>query len=699
MPCRVTPGGSETTEPIVAPFSVRVIRTLGRGRAARAQLVETTLRDGRRFECVEKVFAPGFLTRFIYRLAFQSPFAYQANQDAVLAGFYRRKVAAAVVNAVGLDCDVARPLYVRFDVSERAWVLACEHVPGRGIRPAPVNTFRFRSWLTGRSAPGVTDAASGEAGEIAGLVQLMRRLEQSLVAAGLTGSGWQVSPRAMVSTANLLRVGNRYSVIDLESGIPAVLVPNYVLQSIRQGSLIPFDDMDAGRLRQWFATQGDCGPGLANPDDIARLVEHTARWKDAELALMRRPSRLLKAEGWLRYFRETQRRWEQQRVVDQDVAGSLGQRPFLALMIWLVGLLPTAVGRSLQRCLGNRTARQTLRRLLSDRTYRQWRWMQYRLRCGHSWAREGRIREGAVLGTGHWLMHRMLQSVTPATVHRWVTDPQRRRTSAITGFLLACSPTFQAHFGRLAVQNAIERWEASQRLSADSASALREQLSGEQVRCYVRGFGMHLAVKALGPLLLPAKLGGVAAFLANGNVLFLLPLALTPLLRSAVTAASAWSSRGQHVPHGEALLAGLMPILGSIAFPLQMFAQRPQLSAFLIRDAASRLGRSLPIYGGADSRTEIALIHASDFLVELLSIMAGAARRLRVSIGRTPSVQSGPQPSHRRLPRTRFGRWVERLTRQQIAVSAASAAMGSISASVDASELPAKQVPRRRLVA
>ena len=105
------------------PSKVQVLRELGHGRAARAQLVEAMMPDGRVVRCVEKVFNPGRLTRLIYRLSFQSPFGYQSNQDAIQACFYRRKVAAAAIDASDVDASVAAPLYVRFDQPTSSWVL------------------------------------------------------------------------------------------------------------------------------------------------------------------------------------------------------------------------------------------------------------------------------------------------------------------------------------------------------------------------------------------------------------------------------------------------------------------------------------------------------------------------------------------------------------------------------------------------
>ena len=233
------------------PVSVRPIRVLGHGRAAQAVLVEATMANGQKLRCVEKVFAAGWLTRTIYRLSFQAPFAYQTNRDAILACFYRRRVAAAVLEASDTSVRVARPLYVRFDEAQGSWILAAQWIEGRGIRPAPADRQRLRRCLFGRNAQRADDTTSGRS-EVHTLVQTMHTLESLFARCGLIGSGWQVAPRAMVSTANLLREPNHYTIIDLESGIPAVLVPKYLLQGARRGSLPPFDDLDSNRLRRWL---------------------------------------------------------------------------------------------------------------------------------------------------------------------------------------------------------------------------------------------------------------------------------------------------------------------------------------------------------------------------------------------------------------------------------------------------------------
>ncbi|MEM7315917.1 MAG: hypothetical protein AAF497_22505, partial [Planctomycetota bacterium] len=215
----------------------------------------------------------------------------------------------------------------------------------------------------------------------------------------------------------------------------------------------------------------------------------------------------------------------------------------------------------------------------------------------------------------------------------------------------------------LSGNSAIGRWNSAQRITDQEAAELRQDLRGREVLAYTRGFGMHLALKALAPVILPAKVGGLAAFLAGGSPWFLLPMILTPMLRSMVTLANAWTTRHEGVSHREAFLTGILPWVGSVAYPMQMFSTRPQLSTFLIRDAASKLGRRLPIYGGADSRTEMAMIRLTDSLIEVMDVLTG---KLRSPLQRPVGSVDHEAEVLRTLPRTRLGRWIDRKAGERI---------------------------------
>jgi hypothetical protein len=653
------------------PRSVRVLRTLGQGRAAQAELVDAVMPDGRVLRCVEKVFNPGLLTRTIYRCSFQSPFAYQSNRDAILACFYRRRVAAGVLAGSDIDVSIASPLYVRFDSTVRSWVLGSEWIDGRGIKPAPADPVRVRRWLAAKAGGEQPDDAAKQPHEVDLLVDTMTKLEVMFGDCGLVGSGWQVAPRALVSTANLLRVGDRYTIIDLESGIPAVLVPRYLLAGLRDHSLPPFDDLDAARLRSWIQQNerlltfrlGE--QGLAQlRHDSEKLIDHTSIWKESEVALLRRPWRLFSRAHHRLYQQECFRRWQQNEIVDADTAESLAERPIKSRLIWFAGLLPFAAGRFCSRLIGRKDYRNKLMRCLRDRQIRAAHWQRLIERRQSRWISAERISAGCELTTLSLLMHHILSIVTPARLHRLLSDRQDRHDVASSLLLLIFSRRYQSWFGQTRIEASIDRWSDSERISAPEAEELRRDLSGSEVRTYTRGFGMHVALKALAPIIVPAKVGGFAAFLAGGSPWFLLPILATPLMRSTVTLASWWTTRHEHVPHAEAFAVGWLPVVGSMGFPVQMFATRRRLSTFLIRDAAAKLGRKVPIYGGADSRTEIALIRTTDLLVELMECISRLAQR----ISRTQPVSrdEGEIQVLKIEPKTRFGIWIDRLATKRM---------------------------------
>lgn len=639
-----------------------MIRILGSGRAARAQLVDAQMPDGSIVRCVEKVFAPGRLTRWIYRAAFAAPFAYQTNRNAILASFYRRRVADAVMATSDIGVEVASPMYVRYCAESKAWVLAAEWIDGRGIRPLPAHRSRFREWL-GKSK------SEEQTAEIDQLVACMKATEDRLSESGLTGSGWQVAPRAMVSTANLLRRNGRYTIVDLESGIPAVLVPKYIAAGLRCATAPPFDDLDPNRLRDWLAQNEELltfrlgiDPAAQVVRDVEQLIQHTEKWKAAEIAPLRRPWRLLRPGGLNEYQFATVKNWRQTDIIDQRCESELKESSRKGRAIWWALFIPSMVGLFVAKLIGRQQTRNNAKRWLSNPLYRRVVWHGHLDKSQRRWTDQGRIAEAAMMTAGRYTIHRPL-SLLPSRIHRFLTDTNRRKHIATSCLLFLLSGRYQAWLGQTQIDRAIDRWVGAKRISADEGGSLRNDLSGNEIRVYSRGFGMHVALKFLAPILIPAKIGSVMAFVANGNAWFLVPLAATPILRVMVSIGNWIQSRGEHVRHREALAVSGLPFVGSIAFPLQMYASRPELATFLIRDAASRVGCKLPIYGGSDSRTELACIRAADFIIEALDVASGLT-------GATTTV-AGPRLykiEASSAARTRFGRWLDDRADERIKV-------------------------------
>lgn len=604
------PDPNRVGQPMPEPLRVTKIRVLGNGRAATAELVEAVWADGSRTRCVEKVFDPGLLTRVIYRIAFAAPFAYRSNRHAILACFYRRRVIASWLKRKNATVRVATPLYVRFDQPRRAWVLAAEWIEGRG----PI-------------------IKSNHSDEMGALVAQMNQLESGLIDAGLYGSGWQVSPRALVSTANLLIVDRPQLsifsasdkhpgtepqtdtskqdtdtvIIDLESGIPAVLVFRYLALAWKQGSVFPFDDLDEKRLLQTTEAMN-----LDETDDFQRdvnsLVSHSRAWKDTELALFRKPWRWLSKRRRSLFRQESTNQWARERVVDGNFQSRLQRHPMLWLCFWLVGALPL-LGRLSQRLWGSRPFRSQVKKLVADSRYRDSVLRLHRARTTQQWISESRIPRRTKLSSIQFVAHQVISKWMSPGRHRWFSDRKQRKLRRRKSVAMITSRAYQSKIARRLFNRTVGRWESRRWLDSSVAAQLRGNFDRPDVGIYSRGVAKHLAIKTLSPVVSMFKVTGMAATLAGGSFWYaVVPFLILPFCRSAVTLQSWWASRHTKTPHAQALAIGVIPTLGSLAFVLQMFNSNPTVSEFFLRDAASRIGRHLPIYGGADSRTEHAML-------------------------------------------------------------------------------------------
>lgn len=615
------------------PVEVRCLEVLGAGRAAEARLVVATTADGQSETCVEKLFAPGILTRLIYRFCFQAAFAYQSNQDAILAAFYRRRVAWALCKALLPEVGVARPLYVRWDKQSKALVLASEWIRGRGIIPQPVDRRMIRRFLrnrTGRDQE--NDAPPPE--EIQELLTVMQRMEQMFLDSGLVGTGWQVCRRAIVSTANLLRTPGGYVSIDLESGIPAMLVSTYVTTGIRLRSVPLFDDLDPVKLNRWLeenrnrlADRLDFKQLEQLEADARQLIEYTDRWKESEPAIFRRPMRLVTNRFRSLYRQRIMNSWSLQEIWDRDYEQAFrakDQRLLSSGLYWL-GWIPGTLGRFAQRYLSNQRVRSATSRWVSNRRFRKRAWQSYTGRLLRKWQAAGRLSEDRSKTTKiSWIQffgHRLLAASMPAKLHRFLVDSQIRQNWMVKIALLIVSPRFQMDYGRSIIKKRIHSWRRSERLTEKEEKTLLEQLDHPAIEEYLRGFGLHLGLKFLFPLILSLKAAGAAASLASGDPLyFLVMLMLLPLLRTIVTVWRKMATGRPWLDFRDALVVGLLPSVGSLAFPVQMYSTCSNLSMFLIRDFAAQVGRWLPIYGGKDSRTELACIKAANIVFEVMEL-------------------------------------------------------------------------------
>ena len=153
-------------------------------------------------------------------------------------------------------------------------------------------------------------------------------------------------------------------------------------------------------------------------------------------------------------------------------------------------------------------------------------------------------------------------------------------------------------------------WRSRGWIDREGAQALRASMVGNDAAEYIADFGVHLAIKpaiklltwGLVPLLALTGVVGswwVVTFIAFGGAIGRTLYTLGRTLQSL--------GRGRRAPW-VALLTGMAPVVGNVAYPLQLLAATRGgdglLAKFLVHDILSGVGRRIPIWGGKDTLLE-----------------------------------------------------------------------------------------------
>ncbi len=172
------------------------------------------------------------------------------------------------------------------------------------------------------------------------------------------------------------------------------------------------------------------------------------------------------------------------------------------------------------------------------------------------------------------------------------------------------SQRYREDLARQYVAARITRWQARGQLGDTHAEMLRDDLRADRGSSYLADFGAHLAMK---PFIKTVELWILPVLwmmgVIGGPFLGIALIAIGPAARTLYTLYRLVQSAlaGREKPW-TALVAGGVPVLGNLAYPLQIIssgsAKRGAVARFILHDTFSRLGQLFPIWGGPDTLTE-----------------------------------------------------------------------------------------------
>ena len=195
-----------------------------------------------------KTYTPPTWVKVLYASAFQAPFPYSSNLDAIEAARHRRRIAGHLTR-FWFGWDVVSP------------VLEVRNTPGEPIG--------FVTKLVRGEAP--KDRRHARA--------FLREVTAKFLDAGLPT--WQVTPYNPRAIGNLMEKDRgMYRIIDLESNLVAPLMPvSGIIGAIRQGTFPTFDDIDVNKLDAYIAHNAAGITAAIGEQRYAELVESAGAYR------------------------------------------------------------------------------------------------------------------------------------------------------------------------------------------------------------------------------------------------------------------------------------------------------------------------------------------------------------------------------------------------------------------------------------
>jgi len=378
-----------------------------------------------------------------------------------------------------------------------------------------------------------------------------------------------------VPTSNLLRNGsNEWILIDVESALPALAHPGYIWRAMKYGSFPLFDDVDFSILRKYLAdNHQELLISLGELDTerlyyyVNQLEHHTKLWKTSEPAIFSHRQNLI-TDPQLKdnIKRGFVEYWYRDGQITTERASKIQDSDLLFICYLGFALLRSTL-------LAFSTFANSMKHLVS--------------KAFKAIAKSLRMVYSAFFNEGYL-----------------------RRVS------------------KLYVMENINSWQNSGRLTESEAGKLRKDAQSPVAEEYIQGFVAHMGLQLIEPPFIGnAALIALAVFLGCPELLG--ALFISPVLRTIYTLYRRIKNRGKGIAYHYAFLVGALPKVGALAYCTQMYSTYPDLSIFLTRFHAAKVGRHFPLLGAENARFEHFCVKSVDLLASLQYELANLTNRLK----------------------------------------------------------------------
>lgn len=200
----------------------------------------------------------GAIASLLYEAVFQAPPApYSLGEHPVRAALHKRRVIRRISRYEMGEPLVSDAYYTRVNEKTGSNVMGTELIEGRPPLPPPVDNEMIYRWVFNAVA-GIRETVTGKnqtrirknVWEMDKLIKHMNRFSKIIYNAGF--ETWQSDPWVSRPAGNFLKrnTDGKWAKADEESGVPAIH-PKYLLRSLKTGNMPLFDDVDFGGLNRY----------------------------------------------------------------------------------------------------------------------------------------------------------------------------------------------------------------------------------------------------------------------------------------------------------------------------------------------------------------------------------------------------------------------------------------------------------------
>lgn len=178
-------------------------------------------------------------------------------------------------------------------------------------------------------------------------------------------------------------------------------------------------------------------------------------------------------------------------------------------------------------------------------------------------------------------------------------------------FRYAFSSRFRWGVARWYLARRIQNWVSRKQLSAATGEALKSQLKADEISAFLTDFSVHIAIK---PFVKLFTLLVITVLLSSGSISVggagLIAIFSGSIARTLYTGWRMLHSLQKKNVHRPwlALLIGMIPVFGNLAFPIELVYQSTAkdqfLGQFIVYDISTQVGAKIPVWGGEDSSFE-----------------------------------------------------------------------------------------------